>query len=68
MSAAFAGADAVGAPASLFQIRFSTEIDGFHYALSHDGQRILAMKEVGRQRSRDLNVVMNWPRLLRKEP
>jgi Tol biopolymer transport system component/tRNA A-37 threonylcarbamoyl transferase component Bud32 len=68
MSAAYGGGAATGAPASLFRIRFSTEIDGFHYAMSRDGQRILAMKEVGRQRSRDLNVVMNWPHLLRKEP
>jgi hypothetical protein len=44
-------------------MRFSSN-DGFHYALSHDGQRILAMKETGCARSRDLNVVLNWPRLL----
>jgi eukaryotic-like serine/threonine-protein kinase len=51
-------------PKPLFKIRFSSDIDGFHYAASHDGQRILAMKESGRERSRDLNVVINWPRLL----
>jgi len=66
MSAPFTGG-AAGLPKRLFHIRFSTGIDGFHYALSRDGQRILAMKEVGVERSRNLNVVMNWPALLRRE-
>lgn len=56
---------APAAPARLFSILLSSDIDGFHYAVSHDCQRILAIKELGRQRSRDLNVVINWPRLLR---
>jgi Tol biopolymer transport system component len=54
-------------PKRLFNILFSSDIDGFHYAISSDGQRILAIKELGRERSRDLNVVINWPRLLRRE-
>jgi Tol biopolymer transport system component len=66
MSASFTGG-AAGLPKRLFPIRFSTGIDGFHYALSRDGQRILAMKEVGVERSRNLNVVMNGPALLRRE-
>ena len=55
-------------PEPLFKIRFTVSIEGFHYALSRDGQRILALKEVGQERSRDLNIVFNWPQLLRPEP
>ena len=59
---------AAARPVRLFPIRFTVDIDGYHYALSSDGHRILAAKETGQQRSRDLNVVFNWPQLLSKEP
>jgi serine/threonine protein kinase len=67
MSVGFTGAGPAAQPQRLFNIRFSTDIDGFHYTLSRDGRRVLAMKELGRERSRDLNVVMNWPRLLNRD-
>ena len=67
VSVAFANGSASTQPQRLFNIRFSSEIDGFHYAVSRDGQRIVAMKETGRLRSRDLNVVINWPRLLLRD-
>jgi hypothetical protein len=57
----------ISSPQRMFNILISSDIDGYHYDVSRDGQRILAARELGRERSRDLNVVINWPQMLHQK-
>lgn len=66
MKVDYAG-DSGGTPQRLFNIVFSKDIDGYHYDVSRDGKRILAARELGQERSRDLNVVINWPQMLHRK-
>jgi hypothetical protein len=54
-----------GTPVRLFKVQFSSLSDSFHYALTRDGQRIIAAK-AGAVRSRDLNVLFNWSQLVKR--
>jgi serine/threonine protein kinase/Tol biopolymer transport system component len=54
-----------GTPVPLFKVQFSTLSDPFHYALTRDGQRIIAAK-AGPVSSRDLNVLFNWSQLVKR--
>ncbi len=53
-----------GAESSLFKVTFPYFGDGPHYSVSADGQRILVVVAKADTRSRDLNVIVNWPQLL----
>ena len=55
-------------PRRLFGIRFDTPALGYHYSLSRDGERIMALKEVSYESSsRDLHIVLGWPQLFRRQ-
>jgi Tol biopolymer transport system component len=52
---------------ALFKVRFpAAGAEGPHYSVSVDGQSFVAVRAVGEDQSRVLNVVFNWPQLLRR--
>ncbi len=53
------------APSPLMDLK-AAESDGWNYAVSADGQRILVMRST-EAASTPLTVVVNWPALLKKE-
>jgi Tol biopolymer transport system component len=60
------GALVISAPHALFEARLTANSGGLRWLVSPDGQRFLVIAPVEQKPPTSINVIVNWPSLLRK--